>query len=184
MHCFRFSAVWSRSIQFAILNLIRVYTICGSQDSDQGIHYLLSFPSTIIKVYTICHSQQYDQGLYYLQFSIWSGSTIFAILGGIISVYSTCHSQQDDQCLHCLPYSAVWSVSTVLAILRRLISVYTVCHTQQSDHGLHYLLHSAVWSRSWSTFSFSGTVWAGSTVIVILSSLIKVYNVCHSQHSD
>ena len=129
----------ARSIQFAILNLIRVYTICHSQHSDQGLHYLPSFPSTIIKVYTVCHSQQYDQGLYYLQFSIWSGFTISAILGGIISVYSNCHSQQSDQYLHYLSFSADWSVSTVFAILSNLIMVYTICCTQHFDqgHGLH-----------------------------------------------
>ena len=37
LHCFPFSAVWSGSTLFAILSsLIRVYTFCPSQQSDQG----------------------------------------------------------------------------------------------------------------------------------------------------
>ena len=41
LHCLTISAVWSGPTQFAILSsLIRVYTICLSQQSDQGIHCL------------------------------------------------------------------------------------------------------------------------------------------------
>ena len=99
-------------------------------------------------------------------------STPFAILSILIKVYAVilsslirvkvhCHSQeQSDQGLHCLPSSAVWSGST--------------------------LSFSAVWSRSRSrsTLSFSETVWSGSTLFAIDSSLIRVYTVCHSQLSD
>ena len=54
LHCLPFSAVWTSTL-FAIL------------DSP-------------IRVYTVCHSQQSDQGLHYLPFeAVWSGSTLFAI---------------------------------------------------------------------------------------------------------
>ena len=126
----------SGSTLFAILHssLIRIYTICHSQKSDQGqgLH---------------CHSQeQSDQGLQYLPFSaVWSGSTLFTIFSILIKVkvytvilrnslirfYTIYHSQQPDQGLHCLPFSAVWSGSTLLAILSSLIKVYSVCHSQQ-----------------------------------------------------
>ena len=102
------------------------------------------------------------------------------------------------QGLHCLPFSTFWSGSTLLAILsslikvkvytvilrNNLIRVYTICHSQQSGQWLHYLPFSAVWLRSRSILSFSGTVWSGSTLFVILSSLISIYIVCHSQQSN
>ena len=115
----------------------------------------------------------------------------------LIRVYTFYHTQESDQGLHCLPF--------FLSIINK---VYTVCHSQQADQGLHYchsqqsgqglhhLTFSAVWSRSRSTLSFSGTIWSGSTLFVILkiltaftlfailSSLNNVYTVCHSQQSD
>ena len=124
-------------------------------------------------VYTVCHCQQSDKGLQCLPFAaVWSVSTLFSILR-LISVYSICHSQQPGEGLHYLPF-----------LLSSIVKVYTTCHSQQSDQGLHYLPFSAVWSSSRPTLSFSGTVWSGSTLIAILSSLIKVYTVCHSQLSD
>ena len=207
-----FSAVWSGSTLFAILSsLIRVYTICLSQQSDQDLHYLPFFLSSIIR------------------------STLFAILSILIRVYTTCHSQQSDQDLHYLPFSAVWSRSTatlsfsgtiwsgstLFAILSSLVRDYTICHSQQSDQGqvphchsqeqpgqgLHYLSFSIVWSGSSLFAIFSclisvytvchsqqsnqglyclpfSAIWSGSTLFSILSTLIKVYIVCHSQQSD
>ena len=169
LHCLPFSAVWSVSTLYAMLSLIKVYTIWHlsslirvyiifhSQQSDEGVH---------------CDSQQSDQYLHYLPFSVvWSGSTQVALI-----------SKQYCQCLHCLSFSAVWSGSTLLAILRSLIKVkyytvilrnslnrfYTICHSQQSDQGLHYLPFS---------------VWSGSTLFAILSILIRVSTTCHSQQS-
>ena len=207
IHCFSFSAVWSGSTLFAILSsLVRDYTICHSQQSDhgqgphchsqeqsaQGLHYLsfskvwsglhclpfsavwststlFAILSSLIRVCSVCLSQQSDQGLNYLPFSaVWSGSTLFAILSQI-RVYTISNSQQLDQGLHYLPFS-----------LSSIIKVYTVCHSQQSDQGLHYLTSSAVWSRSRSTLSFSRTVWSGSILFAILSSLIMDYTFCHS----
>ena len=187
--CLPFLAVWSVSTRFTIL-------------------------SSLIRVYTACHSQQSGPGLHHLLFSaVWSGSTLFAIL-----------SMQHYQGLHCLPFSAFWSESTLLSILsslikvkvytvilmNNLISVYTICHSQQSGQGLHYFPFSAVRSRSRSTLSFSGIVWSGSTLLTILSSLVRdslfailsslikvkvhtvilrnslvrVYTACYSQQSD
>ena len=181
IHCLSFSAVWSGSTLFAICNsLVRDYTFCHSQQSDQG-----QGPHR--------HSQEQSaQGLHYLSFSkvksglhclpfsaVWSTSTLFAILSSLIRVYTVCHSQQSDQGLHYLPFSAVWSGSTLFAILSQ-IRVYTITNSQQSDQGLHYLTSSAVWLRSRSTLSFSGTVWSGSTRFAILSSLIMVYTFGHS----
>ena len=197
LHCFLFSAVWSGSTLFAIL----------SKQFYQGLHcfpflairsgstsftilsslirvYTVAILSSLVRDYTICYSQS-DQRLHYLLFSaVWSGSTLFAIL-----------SMQHYQGLHCLPFSAFWSESTLLAIrsslmkvkvytvilMNNLIRVYTICHSQQSGQGLHYLPFLAVWSRSGSTLSFSGTVWSGSTLFVILKSVIWVYTVCRSQ---
>ena len=124
LHCLQFSADWLASTLFVILNsLISVYTICHSQQSDQGLHRLPF--SSIIRVYTIWNSQT-DQGLHYLPFSVhhcqqsdrglqylpfsavWSGSTLFAIL-----------SKQYYQGIHCLPFSAVWSGSALFAILSK-----------------------------------------------------------------
>ena len=167
---------------------IRDYTICHSQQSDQGLHYL-PFPafwsgstllailsslinvctviiSSLFRVYTICHSQQSDQFQAQLSFSgtVWTGSTLFAILSSLIRVYTVCHSQHSDQGLHCLPFSAAWIESTLFSILS-LIRLYTICHTQQSDH----------------TF-LSGLLM--SALFAILSSLIRVYSINHSQQSD
>ena len=155
LHYLLFSAVWSRSRSmlsfwgtiwsgstlFAILSsLVRDYTICHSQQSDQGqgphcpsqeqsgkgLHYL-SF-SAVWSAYTVSHSQLSDQGLYYLPFSVWSRSTLFAILRSLMSVYTICHSQQSDQGLYYLPFSDL-SGSTLFAILSSLIKEYTICHS-------------------------------------------------------
>ena len=169
-YCLHFS-VWSGSTVFAIFSsLIRVYTICHSQ-SDQSLHnlpmsaflsgcklFLPFFPSRLNMVYTVYHSQLYDHGLYNLQFSIWSVSTLFAILSIVIRVYTICH-----------PFQALLSRSTLFAILSSMIRVYTICNSQ-SDRGLQYLPFSAVLSVS--------------TVIAILSSLISIYSTCHSQQVD
>ena len=72
LHCLPFSAVWSTSNQvlyrlpfsaiwsgftvFVILKMISVYSFCHSQQSDQGLHYLSFFLSSITKLYTVCHS--------------------------------------------------------------------------------------------------------------------------------
>ena len=71
-----FSAVWSGSTLYAILSkqYHKVYTVCHSEHSDQGLHYLL----------------------HCLPFSVWSGSTMFRILSSLIRVYITCHSEQWD----------------------------------------------------------------------------------------
>ena len=206
-----FSAVWSGSTLFAILSsLIWVYTICLSQQSDQGLQFLpflavwsglhnlpfsavwsrstsstLSFAGTVwsgftlfsilsslIRVYTVCLSpQQSDKGLHCLPF----------FLSIIIKVYTVWHSQQSDQGLQYLQFLAVLSGTTLFAILSSLIKVkvhtvilrnslvrvYNSCQSQNSDLGLHCLPFSAVWSTS--------------TLFVILSSLIGVYTICHSQ---
>ena len=194
LHCFTFSAVWSRATLFAILSsLIRVYTICYSQHSDQFELFpflafwsgstLLAILSSLIRVYTICHYQfirvytvfpsQSDQGLH-------------------------CHSQQTDQGLHYLPFLAVWLKSRSTVILRNsLNSVYTICNSQQSDQGLHCLPFSAVWSGStlfailsnWSWYTlfpiFSKQYYHDLHCLTFfLSSFIKVYTVFHFQLSD
>ena len=142
-----FSAVWSGSTLFAILSLIS--------------STLLAFSA------------------------VWSGSTLFAILSSLIRVYTICLSHQSDQDLHCLPFFLSSIIrSTLFSILSILIRVYTTNHSQQSDQGLHYLPFSAVWSRSRATLSFSGTIWSGSTLFAILSSLVRDYTICHSQQSD
>ena len=138
LHCFHFSAnwsvstlfpfsVWSGSTLFATLrNLMRICTICHSSLAVLLRPKLFAFVSSLIRFYTIswkshqsdvCHSQQFDQGLHYLPSSVWSGSTLCAILSSLIWVYTFC------QGLHCLPFSAVWSGSTLLAILSSVIRI-------------------------------------------------------------
>ena len=111
LHCLPFSAVWSGSTLLAILSsLIKVK------------YYTVILRNSLNRFYTICHSQQSDQGLHCLPFSaVWSGSTLFAILSSLIKVkvfivilrnslikiYTICHSNQSDEGLHCLPFSAV-----------------------------------------------------------------------------
>ena len=155
LHWLPFSAVWSGSTLSAFLSsLIKVK------------YYTVVLRNSLNRFYTICHSQQSDQGLHCLPFSaVWLGSILFAILSSLIKVmvytvilrnslikiYTICHSNQSDQGFHCLSFSAVLSGSTLFAILSSLIRVYTICHSQQSDqvldclpsqqsgHGLHYL---------------------------------------------
>ena len=154
-----FSALLSGSTLLAILSsLIRLYTFCHSQQSDQGLHCLpfsaVWLGSTLFAIIF----KQYYQGLHCLPFSaVWSGSTLFAILSNLIGVCTVCHSQQSDQNLHYLP-SSVCSVSTLFTILSSLISVYTFCH------------------------SFLAVLWR-STLFAIFSSLTRVYNICYSQQS-
>ena len=173
------------STWFAILSsLIRVYTVCDSQQSDQGLDCspfsAVSSGSTMLAILSslssqglhFCHSWQSDQDVHYLPFIIWSGYTLFAIL-----------STQYYQGLHYLPFSAVWSGSTqitifflaalsrsaLFAILSSLIRGYTICYFQQFDQGLHCLPFSAfcLWS-----------------ILLAILSLIWVYSICHSQQSD
>ena len=136
--------------------------------------------SSLIRVYSICHSQQSDQGQHCLPFSaVWSGSTLLAILSRI-RIYTILTSQKSDEGLHYLPF-----------FLSNIIKVSTVCHSQQSDQGLQYLPFSAVWSGSFChSQSYKGlhclpfSVWSGSTMFPILSSLIRVYTTCHSEQWD
>ena len=179
LHFLQFS-VLSGSTLFAILSLLRVYTVCHSQQSDQSLHYLpfsavwsrsrstLLFSGAVWSGSTFCHSQLSDQGLHYLQSSaFWSGSTLFAI-HNLIGVYTICHSQYDQGLQH-LPFSAVWTRGTLYLpfFLSSIIKVCTVCHSHHSDQGLHNLPFS-VWSRT--------------TLFVILSNLIRDYTGRHSQH--
>ena len=164
-HYLSFSeGVWIGATQTLRRSLIRVYFVCHSpQQSDQSLHYLpfsavwlgstpLPFSTAVWSGSTLCHSQ------------VWRGSTIFAILSSLIKVnvyavilrnslirvYTICHSQQSDQ----------GQVYTVI-LRNRLIRVYTIYHSKQSDQCLLCLPFSAAWS--------------GSTLLAILSSLIKVY---------
>ena len=103
-------AVLWMSTLFAILSsLIRVYTICHSQPSDQDLH---------------CHSEQSDQGLHYLPFAaVWSRSrSTLTHRNSVIKVYTFCHSQTSDHGLYYFPF-----------FLSSIIKVYTVCHFQLSD---------------------------------------------------
>ena len=155
-----FSAVWSGSTLLAFLSsLIKVNTICHSQQSYQGLHYLALSAVWSRPRYTLLFSE-----------TVWSGYTQFAIRSSLIKVYIVCHSQQCDQGLHCLPFSAVLSRSTLFVILSSQNRVYTICHSQESDQGLHCLPFSAVWS--------------GSKLFAIFSSRIRDYTVCHSQQSE
>ena len=149
---------------------MKVYTVCHSQYSDQGLFYLsfsavwsrstLSFSAvwsestlftirsslskvkvilknSLIIVYSICHSQPSDQ--HYLPFSVWTGSSLFAILGNLIrATLFSILSKQYYHVLKCFPFSALWSGSTLFFILSSLIRVYTVSHSQQIDQGLYY----------------------------------------------
>ena len=173
--------VWSGSTLFDILrSLIRFYTVCHSQQSDQGLHcfpfsafwlgstllailsslikdYTVCILSRLIRVYTNCHSQQSNQGVHYLPFTVWSGS------------------------IHVLQFS-VLSGSTLFAILSllwvytvcldgSLIRVYTTCHSQQYDQGQG--LHCYFQEQSDQGLHFA-----------ILSCLIRAYTICNPQHSD
>ena len=193
-----FSAIWTGSTLLAILSsLIKVNV------------YTVILRNSLIRVYTIYHSQQSDRGLRCLPFSKadWLGSTLFAILSSLIMIFTICHSQQSDQgqglhrhsqehsdqVLHYLPFSAVWSWSSLFAILSSLIKVkvytvilrnslirfYTIYHYQQPDQGLHCLPFSAVWSGSTLLAILSSLFRV--TLFPIISSLIRVYTVCHSQ---
>ena len=122
-------------------SLIRVYTVRHSQQFDW--------------VYTVCNSKS-DQGLQYLPFwTVWSGSSLFALIS-LIRLYTIRHSQQSDHGLHYLPF-----------FLSSIIKVYTVCHSKQSDQSLQYLSFSSVWS--------------GSPLFAIIS-LFRVYTFCQPQH--
>ena len=151
--------VWTGSTLSAILSsLISVYNICHYQQSAQGqgplsfwvivwsASILFAILSSLIRVYTVFHSQQSDQDLHHLLFSVWSGSTVFAVLS-LIRVYTIRQT-----------YTAVWSGSALFAILssfinvkvntvilrNSLIKVYTICHSKQSNQCLHCLSFSAV----------------------------------------
>ena len=62
-------------------------------------------------------------------------------------------------------------------IFSSLIRVYTFYHSQQSDQDLHYFPFAAVWSVS-TLFALLSLI--GSTLLVILSCLVRVYTICHT----
>ena len=176
---------------FAILSkqYLKVFTVCHSEQSDQGLHYfpisavwsgptLFSILSSLISVCTICYSQS-DQRLNFLLFSaVWSASTLFAIL-----------SKQYYHSLHYSSFSAVFSGSTLLAILSSLIKVkvhtvilrnsqinvfticssqqnimvYTVCQSQQSDQNQGPYCNSQQSDPGLHSLPFS-VVWSGSSL--------------------
>ena len=190
--------------------MIRVYPVCHSQQSDHGREVGGSKPTSAV----LCPwARHFTPRKYWLitQEAVAPSRHDWKIVDWYVK----------PQHKHKHKFSALWSGSTLLAILsslikvkvytvilrNNLIRVYPICHSQQSGQGLHYLPFSAVWSRSRSTLSFSGTVWSGSTLFVILcslisvycfpftiiwsgsilfaiQSLIKFYTVCHSQQSD
>ena len=162
VHCLPFLAVWSGSTRFTILNsLIRVYTICHSQQSDYCRHYLLfsvwsasrlfAILSNLIRVCSICHSFC----------AVLSRSTLFAILSIVISVYTICYSEQSDQD-------------------QRLY-----CHSEeQSDQSLHYLPFSAVWSGTTRFAILSSVIQFKVHTVILRKSLVRVYTICHSLQSD
>ena len=162
-------------------SLIRVYTVVHSQEqSNQSLH---------------CHSQeQSDQGLHCLAFSgaVWLGSTLSLLRNSLISIYNVLLWSSLIRVYtsffilrSALSFSrAVWSGSICFAMLRSnliriymvifrssLIRVYAVISKEQSAKGLHCL-------------PFSTVVWSESTLLVILSSLIKVYTICPSQEQS
>ena len=156
---------------------------------------LFAILTSLIRVFTICHCHHSDQGLHGLHFSaVWSGSTLFFIfLSSIMNVYTVCHSQQSDQGLHYLSSAVVWSGSTLFAIFSELIRLSTLSYPQ-SHPSLYYLPFLAVWSGSTLFESLSEQYYQcphcnskpsdQSTLLAILSSLIKVYTICYSQQSD
>ena len=193
-HHLPFSAVWSRStLSFSVVwsvctlffsslikvndvftvilrnSLIRVYTVCHYQQSDQGLHCLPFSAVWSVSMLFVILSKQSDQGLYCLPLTFWSGSTLLAfprslirdyivILSSLMRAYTICNSMSDEG-LHYLPFSPVASVSTLFAILSK--KFYQVLHC------LQFL-----------------AVWSGCTLFTIFSSLIRVYTVSHSQQSD
>ena len=120
--------------------------------------------------------------------AVLSVSTAIAILSCLISIYSTCHSQQIDQFLHYLKFSAVWSVSPLFDILS-LIRVYTICHRRliRVPGPTLFPILSSMISGYIIGYSQSGfyCIWHSqqSALFSILSSLIRVYTVCHPQQS-
>ena len=178
--------------------MISIYTICHSQQSDQGLHYFPFFYglhyspfSAVWSVYTISHSQQSHQGQGpHCHFQEQSDQTLWNTL--CISQQSDQGQgsrsswEQSDQDLLFLLFSAIWSWSTLLPILFKqyyqglhclpfflssFIKVCTVGDFQLSDHGLHYLSFSAVSSR-YTLFS------------ILSKQYHKIYTVRHSEQSD
>ena len=107
-----------------------------------------------------------------MPFSVWSASTLFAILSKLIRVWTFCHS-----------FSTVLSKSTLFAILSSLIRIYTTSYSQQSDQGQGLHCHSQEQPDQRLHYMPFSAVWSGSTLFSILS-LIKFYTICHSQQSD
>ena len=98
---------------------------------------------SLIRFYTVCHSQQSDQGLHSLSFSaVWLMYTLFEILSSLCPCLHCLPLSAFWLESTLFAFSDVWSGSTLFSILSSLISVYTICHSQESDQGLHYFCHS------------------------------------------
>ena len=179
LHYLPLSAVWSKSRS----------TLLFSGTVRSGSTLFAIFHSSLIRVYTICYSQQSDQGLHCLPFSaVWSGSTLFVMLrSSLIRVYTVVHSQeqsnqglhchsqeQSDQGLHCLAFSgAVWLGSTLSLLRNSLISIYNVLLRSSLIR-----VYTVFFSILRSALSFSGAVLSGSIRFAILrSNLIRIYMV-------
>ena len=202
-------AVWSGSTLFAFLfasfgqrsNLIRVYTVCHSV-------CIVWWRSSLIWVYPVCHSirivlmkEQCDQGLHCLPFRlhhldegvVWSGSPLSFYLHRLDE-----GTVRSGSTLFAIPFASFGWLSSLIRVYTVYHSICTIRMKEQSDQGLHYLpfrLHrldeGVVWSGSTLSFRLhrldEGAVWSGSTLFAIpfasfgwMSSLIRVYTVCHS----
>ena len=141
-------------------------------------------------MYTICLSQQSDQGLHSLSFSaVWSRSTLFAIgeRGGSVVECQTPEQEFGGSkptaavicpwARHFTPQKYWLITQEALAPSRHDWKIVDWDVKPQHKQTNKTICHS----QSRSTLSFSGTLCSGSTLFTILGSLIKVYTVCHSQ---
>ena len=146
-------------------SLIRIYTVCLKENSDQGLHCLpegeVRSGSTMfagrrsqIRVYTVCLKEQWDQGLHCLhEGEVRSRSTLFAWRRSPIRAYTVCLKEKSIR------------IYTV-CLKEQSDQVYTICLKEKSDQGLHCLPE--------------GEVRSGSTLFAWRRSQIRVYTVSHS----
>ena len=188
-----------RDYTISILSLIRVYTICHSQQSDQDLHYLPLFHHY--------HHRHIHFRALFPSTEGWAFWQVF--LEGVLSTQNDFKGQQNPY-LASLSFSSTLShawfpwpdlfCATTFSL--RTSAVQPVLRSTCPNHLI--LLARSTTSKSWmpsfvrreSELSTSeefyqglhclpfSAVWSGSTLIFILSSLIRVYTVCHFQQFD
>ena len=159
---------------------MKIYTVCHSQQSDQGLYFCHSQQSD---QGLHCHSQQSDQGLHYLLFLERGGSVVECrTLEREVGGSKPTAAVLCPWARHFTPRKYWLITQEAVAPFRHDWKIVDWDVKPQHKQNLFAIL-SKKYYQGLQYLPFSDIL-SGSTLFVILNSLIRVYTVSHSQQSD